>query len=44
MSAVNSGVTAEPGFTYSNQLLFYSRDTAKMTTVKPCRSRDITGS
>ena len=29
MSAVNSGVTAEPGFTYSNQLLFYSRDTAK---------------
>lgn len=29
MSAVNSGVTAEPGFSYSNQLLFYSRDTAK---------------
>ena len=27
--AVNSGVTAEPGFSYSNNLLFYSRDTAK---------------
>jgi len=29
MSAVNSGITPEPGFTYSNQLLFYSRDQAK---------------
>lgn len=29
MSATNSGVTPEPGFTYSNQLLFYSRDEAK---------------
>lgn len=24
-SATNSGVTPKPGFTYSNQLLFYSR-------------------
>jgi hypothetical protein len=29
MSATNSGVTPAPGFTYSNQLLFYSRDQAK---------------
>jgi hypothetical protein len=29
MSALNSGVTGEPGFSYSNNLLFYSRDTAK---------------
>jgi hypothetical protein len=29
MSATNSGFTPEPGFTYSNQLLFYSRDKAK---------------
>ncbi len=29
MSATNSGVTPEPGFTYSNQLLFYSRDESK---------------
>ena len=29
MSATNSGVTPEPGFTYSNQLLFYSRDKVK---------------
>ena len=29
MSATNSGITPEPGFTYSNQLLFYSRDQAK---------------
>lgn len=29
MSALNSGLTPEPGFTYSNQLLFYSRDQAK---------------
>ncbi len=29
MSATNSGVTPPPGFTYSNQLLFYSRDEAK---------------
>lgn len=27
MSAVNSGVTPEPGFSYVNMLLFYSRDT-----------------
>ena len=29
MSSTNSGVTPEPGFTYSNQLLFYSRDEVK---------------
>jgi hypothetical protein len=29
MSAINSGIMPEPGFTYSNQLLFYSRDQAK---------------
>jgi hypothetical protein len=29
MSATNSGVTPEPGFTYTNQLLFYTRDQAK---------------
>jgi hypothetical protein len=29
MSATNSGVTPEPGFTYSNQLLFYARDESK---------------
>ena len=29
MSALNSGLTPAPGFTYSNQLLFYSRDQAK---------------
>jgi hypothetical protein len=29
MSAVNSGITPEPGVSYSNQLLFYSRDEAK---------------
>lgn len=29
MSATNSGLTAGPGFTYVNQLLFYSRDHAK---------------
>jgi hypothetical protein len=29
MSATNSGVTPESGFTYSNQLLFYSRDEVK---------------
>ena len=29
MSAVNSGITPEPGFNYSNQLLFYSRGSAK---------------
>jgi len=29
MSAVNSGLTPEPGFSYANQLLFYSRDSAK---------------
>ena len=29
MSAVNAGVTPEPGFSYANQLLFYSRDESK---------------
>jgi len=29
MSATNSGVTPESGFTYANQFLFYSRDQAK---------------
>ena len=29
MSATNSGVTPPPGFTYVNQLLFYSRDHSK---------------
>src|SRR5947207_15850947 len=29
MSAINSGITPEPGFTYANQLLFYSRDQVK---------------
>jgi len=29
MSATNSGVTPEPGFTYVNQLLIYSRDKSK---------------
>jgi hypothetical protein len=29
MSATNSGVTPQPGFTYVNQLLFYTRDQAK---------------
>jgi hypothetical protein len=32
MSATNSGVTPGPGFTYVNQLLFYSRDHAKDDT------------
>ena len=32
MSATNSGVTPQSGFTYSNQLLFYSRDSAKDDT------------
>jgi hypothetical protein len=29
MSAINSGVTAEPGFTYANLFLFYSRNASK---------------
>jgi len=29
MSAINSGITPAPGFSYSNQLLYYSRDEAK---------------
>ncbi len=29
MSATNSGVTPDSGFTYSNQLLFYARDQSK---------------
>ena len=32
MSATNSGVTPGPGFSYVNQLLFYSRDHAKDDT------------
>jgi hypothetical protein len=29
LSAINSGVSAEPGFTYNNSFLFYSRDEQK---------------
>ena len=29
MTAVGSGVTPEPGFTYANQVVFYSRDESK---------------
>ena len=29
MSATNSGATPEPGFTFANQLLFYSRDESR---------------
>src|SRR3954470_1633063 len=29
MTAIGSGVTPDPGFTYANQLLFYSRDESK---------------
>jgi len=29
MSATNSGITPEPGFSYANQLLYYSRDESK---------------
>jgi hypothetical protein len=29
MTATGSGITPEPGFTYANQLLFYSRDESK---------------
>ncbi len=29
MSAINSGITPEPGFSYSNQFLYYSRNEAK---------------
>jgi hypothetical protein len=29
MTAINSGITPEPGLSYSNQLLYYSRDKAK---------------
>ena len=29
MSATNSGVTPESGFTYANQFLFYARDTLR---------------
>jgi hypothetical protein len=29
MSATNSGVTGEPGFTYAHQLLFYARDESR---------------
>ena len=44
MSSTNSGVTPAPGFTYSNQLLFYYRNESKdehgvtkpVTGSKPC--------
>jgi hypothetical protein len=29
MTALNSGLTPDAGFTYANQLLFYSRDESK---------------
>jgi hypothetical protein len=29
MTALGSGLTPDPGFTYANQLLFYSRDESK---------------
>ena len=29
MSATNSGVTPQPGFTYANQLIYYSREHAR---------------
>jgi hypothetical protein len=29
LSAINSGVSAEPGFTYNNSFLFYSRNEQK---------------
>lgn len=32
MSATNSGMTGDAGFSYSNQLLLYSRDTSKDET------------
>lgn len=35
MSAVNSGITPGAGFTYTNQLLFYSRDEAKDAAGNP---------
>src|ERR1700744_433711 len=41
MSATNSGVTPEPGFTYSNQLLFYVRDESKDNDGS---TRPVTGS
>jgi hypothetical protein len=34
MSALNSGITPESGFSYTNQLLFYARDHAKDDTGK----------
>jgi hypothetical protein len=41
LTAVNSGITPGPGFTYSNQLLFYARDQAKDDDGK---TQPITGS
>jgi hypothetical protein len=35
MSAINSGVTPEPGFSYANQLLFYSRNEQKGADGQP---------
>jgi hypothetical protein len=35
MTAVGSGVTPEPGFTYANQLLFYARDESKADDGSP---------
>ena len=34
MSATNSGVTPEPGVSYANQLLFYSRDQSRVLTAR----------
>ncbi len=42
MSAINSGVMPESTFTYSNQFLLYTRDQAKDTKARLCRSREIT--
>ena len=38
MTAAGSGVTPDPGFTYANQLLFYSRDESKADDGRRCRS------
>src|SRR3954469_9833719 len=35
MTATGSGVTPDPGFTYANQLLFYSRDESKADDGSP---------
>jgi hypothetical protein len=38
MSALNSGVTPEPGFSYANQLLFYSRSELKGPDGEPVQT------